>query len=44
MKNFKELINELEEKKTMKDLAGSALIIGGIIMLNGVNSSNSGSL
>jgi drug/metabolite transporter (DMT)-like permease len=34
----------LGEKKTMKDLAGSALIIGGVIMLNGVNSRSSGSV
>ena len=34
----------LGEKKTMKDLAGSALIIGGVIILNGVKSSNSGSV
>ena len=33
----------LGEKKTMKDLAGSALIITGIILLNGVKSNNSGS-
>ena len=33
----------LGEKRTMKDLAGSVLIIGGVIMLNGVKSSNSGS-
>lgn len=33
----------LGEKKTMKDLAGSALIIAGIILLNGVKSTNSGS-
>jgi drug/metabolite transporter (DMT)-like permease len=33
----------LGEKKTMKDLAGSALIIGGVILLNGVKSGNSGS-
>ena len=31
----------LGEKKTMKDLAGSALIITGIILLNGVKSNNS---
>ena len=34
----------LGEKRTMKDLAGSALIIGGVIILNGVKSSNSGSV
>ena len=33
----------LGEKKTMKDLGGSALIIAGIILLNGVKSTNSGS-
>ena len=33
----------LGEKKTMKDLAGSALIIAGIILLNGVKSGSSGS-
>jgi drug/metabolite transporter (DMT)-like permease len=33
----------LGEKKTVKDLGGSALIIAGIILLNGVKSTNSGS-
>lgn len=33
----------LGEKKTMKDLTGSALVIAGIILLNGVKSTNSGS-
>ena len=33
----------LGEKKTMKDLAGSVLIIGGVFLLNGVKSSNLGS-
>ena len=33
----------LGEKKTMKDLVGSALIVIGVILLNGVKSTNSGS-